>query len=299
MGIDFRAPANRRTYSDRDADPTWREAVLGLVDPDGATVVDVGCGGGTYTRAWHELGAAAVIGVDSSEPILAEARRSHGELPRVAFHLGRGHRHRAAGGFRRRRLRAGPDPPPPGPRRLRRRGGASAPARGSAADPGPHAGRCPSAGPVDHPRRWLFDIHPQLLAVEDSRRPTPAAVTGALSAPARDDRDQPLGGPTPLRRPRGLPERDRAADRAVDPARPRRHPAHAPGRRAAPPTPGRTGRRARPVDDLAGRQRRPHSYAARAGACSSAASTPPRSRRTDRSATEQLRTRCCDPSGLA
>ena len=27
----------------------------------GEAVVDVGCGGGTYTRAWHELGAAMVL----------------------------------------------------------------------------------------------------------------------------------------------------------------------------------------------------------------------------------------------
>lgn len=66
MGIDFHAPANRRTYSDREADASWREAVLRLVDAAGADVVDVGCGGGVYTRAWHELGAATVTGVDFS-----------------------------------------------------------------------------------------------------------------------------------------------------------------------------------------------------------------------------------------
>src|SRR4051812_12895244 len=88
MPIDFQDPAHRRTYSDRDADPTWRTAVLRLVDPRGATVVDVGCGGGTYTRAWHELGATAVVGVDSSGPILAEARSAHGNLPGVHFRLG-------------------------------------------------------------------------------------------------------------------------------------------------------------------------------------------------------------------
>jgi SAM-dependent methyltransferase len=77
VGIDSRAPANRRTYSDREADTSWREA-LGLVDPGAADVV----------RAWHGLGAATVTGVESSRPILDEARSSHGHLPGVTFRLG-------------------------------------------------------------------------------------------------------------------------------------------------------------------------------------------------------------------
>jgi ubiquinone/menaquinone biosynthesis C-methylase UbiE len=86
--IDFRDPANRRTYSDRGADDSWRAAVGVLVKPVGADVVDIGGGGGTYTRAWHELGAATVTGVDSSAPILDEARSSHGTLPGVRFRPG-------------------------------------------------------------------------------------------------------------------------------------------------------------------------------------------------------------------
>lgn len=88
MPIDFHDAGNRTTYSGREADASWREAVSGLVDPVGAAVVDVGCGGGTYIRAWHELGAATVIGVDFSEPILAEARAAHAHLPGVAFRFG-------------------------------------------------------------------------------------------------------------------------------------------------------------------------------------------------------------------
>jgi ubiquinone/menaquinone biosynthesis C-methylase UbiE len=58
MPIDFHDAANRDMYSGRDADATWRAAATTLVDPVGADVVDIGCGGGTYTRAWHELGPA-------------------------------------------------------------------------------------------------------------------------------------------------------------------------------------------------------------------------------------------------
>jgi SAM-dependent methyltransferase len=40
-----------------------------------AQVLDAGCGGGRYSIAWHLLGAQRVLGVDLSEPGLADARR--------------------------------------------------------------------------------------------------------------------------------------------------------------------------------------------------------------------------------
>jgi SAM-dependent methyltransferase len=180
--IDFRDPANRRTYSDRAADSSWREAVVGLVDPVGADVVDVGCGGGTYLRAWHELGAATVTGVDSSAPILEEARASHGNLAGVSFQLGDA----AATGlpdafadvvFERALVHHVPDL------------GAVAAEAARILRPGGILliqDRTPEdvarPGSVDHPRGWLFDLFPRLLAVENGRRPTLDAVSGALSA---------------------------------------------------------------------------------------------------------------------
>ncbi|WP_088288800.1 bifunctional 2-polyprenyl-6-hydroxyphenol methylase/3-demethylubiquinol 3-O-methyltransferase UbiG [Kineosporia sp. A_224] len=74
MPVNFHDPAQARTYSDRDADPTWTEAFGRLVDPRGLRAVDLGCGGGTYSRALLRLGAAHVVGVDSSAPILDAAR---------------------------------------------------------------------------------------------------------------------------------------------------------------------------------------------------------------------------------
>src|SRR3954467_13488375 len=85
MPIDFHDPVNSRTYSGREADRSWRAAVVRLADPIGARVVDVGCGGGTYTRARAEMGAATVTGVDFSAPILEAARSASGELPGVTF----------------------------------------------------------------------------------------------------------------------------------------------------------------------------------------------------------------------
>lgn len=75
MPIDFADPANGDTYSGREADPSWAAAITDIVDPVGGHVVDLGCGGGTYARAWRTLGAH-VTAVDSSAPILESARRS-------------------------------------------------------------------------------------------------------------------------------------------------------------------------------------------------------------------------------
>jgi hypothetical protein len=49
MPIDFHDSANRHSYSGREADVSWTAAVTELVEPAGTAVVDVGCGGGTYT----------------------------------------------------------------------------------------------------------------------------------------------------------------------------------------------------------------------------------------------------------
>lgn len=73
MAIDFSAPKNALTYSGREAHDSWVEAMSGLVDPSGCDVVDIGCGGGIYSRGWVDLGASSVTGVDASASILAAA----------------------------------------------------------------------------------------------------------------------------------------------------------------------------------------------------------------------------------
>ena len=187
-GIDFHDPANRRTYSDRDADASWREAVVALVDPRGAHVVDVGCGGGTYLRAWHDLGAATVTGVDSSAPILEAARESHGDLPGVSFQQGDA----AASGldagradivFERALIHHVPDLAAVAGEaaRVLRPGGILL-----VQDRTPDDVAQP--GSADHPRGWLFDLFPRLVDVENGRRADASQVDAALASAGFVDR---------------------------------------------------------------------------------------------------------------
>lgn len=53
-------------------------ALLGMLPKrmDGLRVLDIGCGFGTFARRARELGAASVLGIDISERMLEEARKS-------------------------------------------------------------------------------------------------------------------------------------------------------------------------------------------------------------------------------
>lgn len=181
MAIDFHDPANARTYSGRQADPSWRDTITALVDPSGAAVVDVGCGGGTYLRAWHELGAGGVTGVDFSAPLLASAAESHGDLPGVQLALGDA----AATGlptasadivFTRAVVHHVPDlhAVVAEAARILRPGGTLL-----AQDRTPDDAAQP--GSPEHPRGWMFDVLPRLREVEQARRPTAERALEALA----------------------------------------------------------------------------------------------------------------------
>jgi ubiquinone/menaquinone biosynthesis C-methylase UbiE len=180
--IDFHDTANRGTYSGREADASWREAARALVDPAGADVVDIGCGGGTYTRAWHELGARTVTGVDFSEPILDAAREAHGEVPGLTFRTGEAVATGLPDGcadvvFERALVHHVPDL------------GAVAAEGARILRPGGIVliqDRTPEdvaqPGSATHPRGWLFEVVPRLLEVENGRRPDPSVIGAALTS---------------------------------------------------------------------------------------------------------------------
>lgn len=182
MPIDFHDPVNSRTYSGREADRSWRAAVVRLADPIGARVVDVGCGGGTYTRAWSEMGAATVTGVDFSAPILEAARSASGELPGVTFRQGDAAATGLEGGradivFARALVHHVADLAAVAAEaaRLLRPGGTYLIQDRTPED-------VAQSGSVTHPRGWLFDVFPRLRDVENARRPDTPAVAAALAS---------------------------------------------------------------------------------------------------------------------
>ena len=181
MPIDFADPANRRTYSDRAADATWAGLISRQVDAAEAVVVDIGCGGGTYTRAWSQLGARRVVGVDASAPVVDSARQDHGALPGVEFVEGDA----AATGlpdgvadvvFERALVHHIADlgPVVAEARRLLRPGGAYL-----------LQDRTPDdvaiVGSPEHPRGWLFEVFPRLLEIENGRRRSADTVSSELA----------------------------------------------------------------------------------------------------------------------
>ncbi|CAJ1002958.1 MULTISPECIES: class I SAM-dependent methyltransferase [Brevibacillus] len=85
MRIDFHAEQNRYAYAGRRADASWMEAICGWLDPVGRRVADIGCGGGIYTKAWAEMGASAVVGVDFSQVMLEAAKETCRDCPNVTL----------------------------------------------------------------------------------------------------------------------------------------------------------------------------------------------------------------------
>jgi ubiquinone/menaquinone biosynthesis C-methylase UbiE len=181
MAIDFHSRRNRSSYTGRQADAGWVEAIRRIVDPAGKRVADIGCGGGIYSRAWHALGAE-VVGVDFSEQMVAAAREQAAGLCRISFRQGDA----TATGlpaastnvvFERALIH-----------HLKDYKACFAEARRVLAPEGrlivqdrtPDDVQLP--GSPEHVRGYFFERFPRLRSVELARRPTDAAVRDALQA---------------------------------------------------------------------------------------------------------------------
>ncbi len=88
MPIDFHAESNRFSYTTRQADPSWVAAIKSIADVRGKRVLDIGCGGGIYSKALAEMGAATVTGVDFSEEALKGARENCRDYASIDFIVG-------------------------------------------------------------------------------------------------------------------------------------------------------------------------------------------------------------------
>ncbi len=88
MPINFHNVENRFSYSNRQVDPEWIKNILAIANPQGKQVLDIGCGGGLYTRVWAQLGASNVLGIDFSEVMIQTARDLSANIPNISFSVG-------------------------------------------------------------------------------------------------------------------------------------------------------------------------------------------------------------------
>jgi SAM-dependent methyltransferase len=183
MAIDFHSRTNRGAYASRHADDGWKAAISRIIEPSGKRVADIGCGGGIYSLAWHELGASSVTGVDFSQAMLDAACERAAGLADIAFRQGDA----AATGlppasadivFERALIHHLQDcywPCFAEAHRLLTAGGTLI-----VQDRTPDDVQLP--GSLEHLRGCFFECFPRLLAIENARRPTDNAVRTALAA---------------------------------------------------------------------------------------------------------------------
>jgi ubiquinone/menaquinone biosynthesis C-methylase UbiE len=88
MPINFHDGKNRASYASREADAAWMSKISELVEVTGKHVLDIGCGGGIYTKALAAMGAEHVTGVDYSDQILRSAKDNCRSYENAAFMMG-------------------------------------------------------------------------------------------------------------------------------------------------------------------------------------------------------------------
>ncbi|MHA1995412.1 MAG: class I SAM-dependent methyltransferase [Candidatus Hodarchaeales archaeon] len=88
MSINFHDEKNRFKYAKRQVDSDWFKKILEIVNPQKKHVIDIGCGGGIYTRAWAQLGTTHVLGLDFSEEMIQTAIELSVNFPNTSFLVG-------------------------------------------------------------------------------------------------------------------------------------------------------------------------------------------------------------------
>jgi 2-polyprenyl-3-methyl-5-hydroxy-6-metoxy-1,4-benzoquinol methylase len=72
--INFHSQQISQTYATRQASGSWKTLINSIVDVQRRSIADIGCGGGIYTKALADMGAAQITCIDSSEVMLSDAR---------------------------------------------------------------------------------------------------------------------------------------------------------------------------------------------------------------------------------
>ncbi|MDM5238315.1 class I SAM-dependent methyltransferase [Bacillus cereus] len=91
MSINFHDANNKYTYATRNAHISWNKMINNIVDIQNKQVIDIGCGGGIYTKELALMGAKSVIGLDFSKEILQTAKENCNGFPNISFIHGDAH----------------------------------------------------------------------------------------------------------------------------------------------------------------------------------------------------------------
>ena len=63
MPINFHDANNKYTYAQRNAHISWREMIKNITDIQNKRIIDIGCGGGIYTKELALMGAKVLLGL--------------------------------------------------------------------------------------------------------------------------------------------------------------------------------------------------------------------------------------------
>ncbi|KEK23705.1 class I SAM-dependent methyltransferase [Bacillus gaemokensis] len=91
MSINFHDANNKYTYAMRKANTSWREMLQNIIDIKGKNVIDIGCGGGIYTKELALMGANNVVGFDFSKEMLQAAKENCNTFKNISFIHGDAH----------------------------------------------------------------------------------------------------------------------------------------------------------------------------------------------------------------
>lgn len=91
MPINFHDANNKYTYAQRNAHISWREMIKNITDIQNKRIIDIGCGGGIYTKELALMGAKSVVGLDFSKEILQAAKENCSGFSNISFIHGDAH----------------------------------------------------------------------------------------------------------------------------------------------------------------------------------------------------------------
>lgn len=89
MPINFHDPKNKQTYTTRKADVNWKEAIGSLLELHNYHhALDIGCGGGIYSKALYDIGIPTITGMDFSKEMIEEAKANCENYSQINFTVG-------------------------------------------------------------------------------------------------------------------------------------------------------------------------------------------------------------------